>query len=115
MRSSLSDFLGKHDAAFGEVFPRQFFHSLGGPFDQIGEADAKFDHSFVVAVIEGLGNHTAFIQHGPELVAAPGVIMTDAHRRLARIAANNDEFHAFSQVVGKCAHWAGVEDLRRSV
>ena len=108
MRRKFLQLLRKNDAALGEISARQLFHALGGPLDQIGEADAEFDDALVVVIVERLGDDAAFIDHRPKLIGAAGVIVADADGGFAGIATNDDEFHAFSEVVGKCAHGACV-------
>ena len=104
MRSEFLKLLRENDSSFGVVFALQFFDTFGGTLHQVGKPDAEFDHSLVVVIIKRLRYDTAFIKHGPEFVAAAGVIMAYADGGLARIAADNHKLHTFSKVVGKCSH-----------
>ena len=108
VRRELLQLLRKHDAAFGEISAGELFHALGGPLDQVGKPDAKFNHALVVVIVERFRNHAAFVQDGPELIGAPGVVVTHAHGGFARIAADDDQLHAFSQMVGESSHLTSV-------
>ena len=102
MRRELTELLRKNDAAFGEILAREFLDALGGFLDEIGEANPEFDDAAVVRIVEGLGNNARFVEHGPELIAAPSVIMAGADGGLAGITAYDDELHAFAEIVWQC-------------
>jgi hypothetical protein len=108
VRRELLKLLRKHDTAFGEISSRQFFLGLGGPLDQVREADAEFDHALVVVIVKRFGHYATFIQDGPELIGATGVVMAHTHGRFGRIAADDDQLHTFSQMVGECSHIPSV-------
>jgi hypothetical protein len=59
-------------------------------------------------VIERLRHNSAFVQHGPEFVAAASVIVADTNGGFARIAADDYQLHAFAEMVGKCSHYASL-------
>jgi hypothetical protein len=108
VRRELLQLLGKHDPALGEIPPRQLFDALRGPLDEVGKADAEFDHALVIVIVEGLRHDATLVQDGPELIGAPGVVVADTHRRFAWIAADDDQLHTFSQMVGECSHVPSV-------
>jgi hypothetical protein len=108
VRRELFQLLGKHDPAFREISPRQLFDALGGPLDEVGKADAEFDHALVVVIVEWFGHDATLVQDGPELIGAPGIVVADAHGRFARITTDDDQLHAFSQMVGECSHVPSV-------
>jgi len=64
-------------------------------------------------VIERFRHHAALVEHGPELIPASGVVMTDAHGRLTRIATDDHQLHAFAQMVWEGSH--GVSLLCLSI
>jgi hypothetical protein len=108
VRRELFELLRKHDAAFGEISTRQLFRALGRPLDKVSKPDAEFDYALVIVIVERFRHDAAFVQDGPELVGATGVVMAHAHGRFARIAADDDQLHAFSQMVGECSHLPSV-------
>ena len=75
-----------------------------GPLDQIGHADAEFEHAAVVLVAEGLGNHARFVHDRPELVGAPGIVMPHPGGAVAGIGAHQDHLHTLAEIIRKCSH-----------
>ena len=71
--------LRQYDAPFRKVFARQLRSCYCGALYEVGQADTKFNHAFVIVIIKWLRNHSAFIEHRPELVHAPSIIMADTH------------------------------------
>src|SRR4029077_11354017 len=59
-------------------------------------------------IVERFWYYAAFVQDGPELVGASCVVVPYAHGRFARIAADDNQLHAFSQMVGECSHLPSV-------
>src|SRR6266704_2995423 len=108
MRREFLELLRKHDAAFGKIFALQFFHPPRGALDKVGEPNPEFNHTLVVMVIERFRHNAALVEHGPELIPASGVVMTDAHGRLTRIAADDHKLHAFAQMVWEGSHGASL-------
>src|SRR6266436_797004 len=108
VRSELLKLLGKHDPPFGKISPRQLFHTLGWALDKVREPDPEFDYPFIVVVVKRFRHHAAFVEDGPELVGAAGVVVPHAHRRFTRIAADDDQLHALSQMVWQCSHLPSV-------
>src|SRR5712692_184556 len=108
VRREFLELLRQHDAAFGKIFAHQFFHAPCGALDKVGEPNPEFNHTLVVVVIERFRHHAALVEHGPELIPASGVVMTDAHGRLTRIATDDHELHAFAQMVWEGSHGASL-------
>ena len=59
-------------------------------------------------IIERLWHHAALVQDRPEFIASSGVVVADADGRLAGIATDDDQLHAFAEVVGQGAHEASL-------
>src|SRR2546429_6283723 len=93
-----------NDASLRKIFAFQLLDAFGGALDQVGEANAKFNHTPVVVVIKGLGHDTTLVQDGPEFVAAPGIVVAHTDGRLAGIAPHDDKLHAFAKMVWERSH-----------
>src|ERR1700730_5745223 len=96
MRRKLPKPLRQYNTALRKVLARQLSGGFCRAFHQIGQTNSKFDHALVIVIVEWLRNHATFIEYRPELIYAAGIVMADAHRRLAGIAAHNNELHTFS-------------------
>src|SRR5207237_1656746 len=101
VRSKLLEFLREHDAPFRKIFSLQFLDAFGWTLHQIGEADAKFDHSSVVVIIKRLGHDAALVKDGPEFITAAGIVVSDADGGFTGIAAHDDKLHTFAKGVGE--------------
>lgn len=108
MRRELFQLLRKNDASLGEIFARQFRFGFRRTFYEVGESYAKFDHALVVVIVERLGHNAAFVKNVPELIGAPGIVVADTHGGFAWIATDDDQLHAFSEMVGECSHIPSV-------
>src|ERR1700719_3004376 len=95
-RQVFLELAGKDEAAFGEILALQLFDGFGGALDEVGEADAELDNAAVVRVVERFGNDAAVIEQRPEGIAAAGIIMAGANRRLCRVATHNHKLHSFA-------------------
>jgi hypothetical protein len=115
VRRELFQLLRKDDAAFGEIPARQLFHALGGALDEIRESDTEFDHALVVVIVERFRDDAAFVEDGPELIGASRVVMADTHGGFAWVAADDDQLHAFSEMVGECSHGPSVAYFEHQV
>src|SRR5208337_2557658 len=106
VRREFTQLLREDNAAFGEILARELLDASGRFFDEIGEANAEFDDAAIVGVVEWFGDHARFIEHGPELIAAAGVVVAGADGGFAGITTHDDELHAFAEIVWKCLHAA---------
>lgn len=110
VRSKFLEFLREDDAAFGEIGARKLGGSFCGAFDEIGEADGKFNDAFIVVIIERLRNDGALVKERPKFVAAAGIVVAHADGRFGGITADDDELHAFAKMVGKGLHGRSVSE-----
>ena len=94
LRRVLLELLRQQDAPFGKFLARQFLDPARRALDEVGQPDAEFDHSFVVAVIEQFRHHARIIQQRPEFVPAARIVVPDASRAVAGVASDDDQFHA---------------------
>src|SRR5579864_2000377 len=94
LRRVLFELLRQQDASLGKFLARQFLDPARGTLDEVGQPYPKLDHSFVIAVIKQFRHHARIIKQRPEFVSAARVIMADASRAIARVASDDDHFHA---------------------
>ena len=107
-RAIFFQLLRKHDASLGKILSLQLLNPFGRALHQIRKADTEFNHAFVIVVIKRLRHHPALVEHGPKLIAPSGIVMADADGRLARIATDDHQLHAFTEMVGEGTHDASL-------
>ncbi len=104
MRSKLLELLREHDAPFGKIRPREFGGSFRRALDEVGQPNGELDDPLIIVIVERLRDDRALVEQRPKLVAAAGIVMAGANGGFGRIAADNNELHAFAEMVGKGLH-----------
>jgi len=82
--------------AFGKILAREFLDALVGFLTRSVRPIPNSMMPAVVGIVECSGTNARFIEHGPELIAAAGVIMAGADGGFAGVASHDHELHAFA-------------------